>query len=198
LIDGNGQAIRAYLVKLDEPVGLIDLPRAVAARLPRVDLTQVLLEVLAWTDLASEFRHISEGHAQISELGLSVCTVLLAEACNIGLEPLIRPDVPTLTRSRLSWVQQNYIRAETITKANARLVDYQAKIPLAQASGGGEVAPADGMRFVVPVRTLNAGPNSTKPFQNPKLTRLSCPIRFAQIRHAANSWTAWKCSPKRS
>jgi TnpA family transposase len=86
--------------------------------------------------------------------------VLLAEACNIGLEPLIRADVAALTRGRLSWVQQNYIRAETLAKANARLVDYQAQIPLARAWGGGEVASADGLRFVVPVRTLNAGPNS--------------------------------------
>ena len=54
---------------------------------------------------------------------------------------------------------QNYVRAETLVAANARLVDYQATIPLAQAWGGGEVASADGLRFVVPVRTLNAGPN---------------------------------------
>jgi len=38
-------------------------------------------------------------------------------------------------------------------------VDYQAQIPLAQALGSGEVASADGLRFVVPMRTLNAGPN---------------------------------------
>ena len=47
-----------------------------------------------------------------------------------------------------------------MTKANARLVDYQAQIPLAQVWGGGEVASADGLRFVVPVRTINARPNS--------------------------------------
>ena len=48
---------------------------------------------------------------------------------------------------------------ETLTAANARLVDGQARLPLAQAWGGGEVASADGMRFVVPVRTLHAGWN---------------------------------------
>lgn len=148
------------LDKLDEPASLIELRRNVAMRLPRVDLTEVLLEVQAWTNFASEFRHISEGDARVADLDLSLCAVLLAEACNIGLEPLVRPDVPALTRGRLSWVQQNYIRAETITRANARLVDYQAQILLAQAWGGGEVASADGLRFVVPVRTLNAGPNS--------------------------------------
>jgi hypothetical protein len=64
-----------------------------------------------------------------------------------------------LTRDRLSWVLQNYIRADTLTRANARLVDYQATLPLAQEWGGGEVASADGLRFVTPVRTINAGPN---------------------------------------
>src|SRR6185437_2353288 len=147
------------LDKLDEPASLVDLRRAVMTRLPRVDLTEVLLEVLAWTRFAGEFRHISEGDARVGDLDLSLCAVLLAEACNIGLEPLARPDIPALTRGRLSWVQQNYIRAETIAKANARLVDYQAQIPLARIWGGGEVASADGLRFVVPVRTLNAGPN---------------------------------------
>lgn len=147
------------LDKLDEPDSLIKLRRGVTARLPRVDLTEVLLEVLAWTNFAAEFRHVSEGEARVGDLDLSLCAVLLAEACNIGLEPLVRSDVPALTRGRLSWVQQNYVRAETVTKANARLVDYQAHIPLAQAWGGGEVASADGLRFVVPVRTLNAGPN---------------------------------------
>src|SRR5439155_11471781 len=37
--------------------------------------------------------------------------------------------------------------------------DYQATIPLAKSWGGGEVASADGLRFIVPLRTLNAGPN---------------------------------------
>ena len=96
----------------------------------------------------------------MTDLTISLCAVLLAEACNIGLEPLVRPDIPALTRGRLAWVQQNYVRAETLIRANARLVDAQAKIPLAQAWGGGEVASADGLRFVVPVRTVNAGPNS--------------------------------------
>jgi TnpA family transposase len=95
----------------------------------------------------------------VADLPISLCAVLLAEACNIGLEPVARSDIPALTRGRLSWVQQNYFRAETLTRANACLVDAQTTIPLAQAWGGGEVASADGLRFVVPVRTINAGPN---------------------------------------
>ena len=147
------------LEKLDEPSSLIELRDEVPARLPRVDLPEVLLEIHARTGFAHEFTHISEGAARVGDLPISLCAVPLAEACNIGLEPVVRPDVSALTRGRLGWVQQNYLRAETLTRANATLVDMQSAIALAQAWGGGEVASADGLRFVVPIRTLNAGPN---------------------------------------
>jgi TnpA family transposase len=88
-----------------------------------------------------------------------ICANLVAEACNTGPEPLIRNDVPALRRARLSWVNQKFIRNETLTEANACLVAEQNRIPLVQQWGGGEIASADGLRFVVPVRTLHAGPN---------------------------------------
>ncbi len=72
---------------------------------------------------------------------------------------MVRGDVAALRRSRLSWVKQNFIRAETLTAANAALVAAQNAIPLAHGWGGGEVASADGLRFVVPVRTIHSGPN---------------------------------------
>lgn len=43
--------------------------------------------------------------------------------------------------------------------ANAKLVEAQNNLMLAWVWGGGEVASADGMRFVVPVKTVHAGPN---------------------------------------
>lgn len=151
------------LSKLDAvpvPASLTQLGQATDALFPRVDLPDILLDMHGYTGFADEFTHISERAARVDDLYMSVCAVLVAEACNIGLEPVIRPDVPALTRARLAWVQQNYIRAETITRANARLVDAQRRLPLAHVWGGGDVASADGLRFVVPIRTLNAGPNS--------------------------------------
>lgn len=64
-----------------------------------------------------------------------------------------------MKRDRLAWVDQNYVREDTLIAANAKLVAAQSRIDLAQAWGGGEVASADGLRFVVPVRTVHAGPN---------------------------------------
>ncbi len=158
-VAGRDTLVLTPLDKLPEPPSLVTLRELVATRLPRVDLPEVLLEVQGWTGFAAAFTHLSEGNARVAELTTSLCAALLAEACNVGLEPLVRRDVPALTRGRLGWVQQNYIRAETLVRANARLVDAQAAIPLARAWGGGEVASGDGLRFVVPVRTVNAGPN---------------------------------------
>jgi TnpA family transposase len=158
-VKGRDTLTLTGLDKLDEPPSLLTLRDQVQARLPRIDLPELLLEIHTRTGFAHEFTHISEGEARVSDLPMSLCAVLLAEACNIGLEPVVHSNMPALTRGRLSWVQQNYIRAETLTRSNARLVDTQATLALAQQWGGGEVASADGLRFVVPVRTINAGPN---------------------------------------
>ena len=147
------------LDKLDEPPSLLELRRQVDALIPRVDLPEAILEVQAWTGFADEFHHVSERATQVEDLALSVCAVLTAEACNINLEPVVRNEIPALSYARLAWVQQNHIRAETLSSANARLVSEQSRIPIVRAWGGGEVASADGLRFVVPVKTLHSGLN---------------------------------------
>jgi TnpA family transposase len=147
------------LDKIEEPQSLIALRNAVDTRLPRLDLPELILEVHARTGFAASFTHASESSARAEDLATTICAVLVAEATNTGFEPLVRLDSPALRRSRLSWVKQNFMRAETLTPANSVLVAAQNAIPLAHAWGGGEVASADGLRFTVPVRTIHSGPN---------------------------------------
>ena len=147
------------LDELEEPASLVGLRSKLAAMLPRVDLPDLLLEMHERTGFAEAFTHVAEGGHRVGDLPKSACAALIAEACNVGLEPLLKAGDPALARGRLLWVQQNYLRADTLTEANARLVDAQAAIPLTEAWGGGELASVDGLRFVVPVRTINAGPN---------------------------------------
>ena len=159
IVDGKKELVLSPLDKLEEPESLVKLREAVAARLPIVDLPEILLEISARTGFTDAFNHLTERTARAQDLNTSLCAVLLAEACNTGPEPLIRHDVPALRRERLAWVDQNYLRDDTLVAANAILVAAQNRIPLARIWGGGEVASADGMRFVVPVRTVHAGPN---------------------------------------
>ena len=127
--------------------------------MPRVDLPEILLEITARTSCMDAFTHLTKRTARAADLTTSLCAVLLAEACNTGPEPFLRQDVPALRRDRLLWVDQNYMRDETLMAANTVLVAAQSRIPLARIWGDGVVASADGMRFVVPVRTIHAGPN---------------------------------------
>ena len=52
-----------------------------------------------------------------------------------------------------------YVRDDTLTAANAKLLSSQNRIGLAHVWSGGEVASADAMRFVVAIRTVHAGPS---------------------------------------
>lgn len=157
--DGEDVLNLERLERVAEPESLHSLREYVGARLPPVDLPEVILEVAQHTGFFSQFTHVSDSSAYVEDLPLSLSAVLLAEACNIGLRPVTQPEIPALTRDRLSWVRHHFVRAETITRANACLVQAQRDIALAQIWGGGYVASVDGIRFVVPVRSVNAGPN---------------------------------------
>jgi hypothetical protein len=157
------ELVLSPLDKMDEPPSLTALRARVMAMLPRVDLPELILEISARTRFTDAFTHISERTARASDLHVSICAVLMGEACNTGPEPLIRGDVPALKRDRLSWVDQNYLRDDTITAANTMLVAAQGQSALASIWSGGEVASADGMRFVVPVRIQGPIPNTSAP-----------------------------------
>ena len=86
--------------------------------------------------------------------------LLVADACNVGLTPVADPDYPPRSHDRLNWTAQNYVRSATHAAASTRLVDYHAHLDLARhAWGGGDMASADPMRFVIPVSTIHAGYN---------------------------------------
>ena len=91
-MDGKDELVLTSPDKLEEPPSLVRLRNEIAARLPRVDLPEILLEIAARTDFTAKFTHISERDSRAGDLAVSICAVLLAEACNIGMEPLVRND----------------------------------------------------------------------------------------------------------
>jgi hypothetical protein len=157
--DGRIRLAVDRLEAIGEPASLVKLRGTVTAMLPRVDLPDLLLEVHGWAGFLDEYTHVGERGPRMDALPFSVAALLVAEACNVGLTPVTDPNHPSLTRGRLSHVDQNYLRADTHSAANARLVDAQASIGVAQLWGGGLVASADGLRFTVPVQTVNALPS---------------------------------------
>lgn len=158
---GKDRLILTGLERLDEPASLAALRADVNSRIPIVDLPEALLEVHSWTGCLDHFTHVSgDVPSRKEDMIKSVAAVLVAQSMNVGMGPMVQDGEPALALDRLYWVEQNYLRAATITAANAALVDHHSGLELAKAWGGGELASADGLRFVVPVKTINAGPNT--------------------------------------
>jgi TnpA family transposase len=144
---------------LGEPSSLRWLRRTTAAMLPRIDLPDLLFEVDSWTGFLDAFVHLGDGRTRMENLKTSLVALLVAEACNIGYTPVIDGDDEALTRARLAHVDQYYLRSDTIAAANARLITAQARVPIVAHWGEGLLASVDGLRFVVPKRTISAGPS---------------------------------------
>lgn len=159
-VDDQGRLHVPKLTAIPEPPSLVDLRKRVAAMLPRVDLPEVILEVMAWVpEFTGAFTSASGGRTRLDDLHVSVAACLTAQALNIGYAPVAKKGVPALEPARLAHVSGAYLSAETFSRANAPLIDAQAGIPFARALGGGLVAAIDGMRFVVPVPSVYARPN---------------------------------------
>ncbi|MEI4605956.1 Tn3 family transposase [Bacillus cereus] len=142
------------LQKLQESEALGILKKRIQDMLPNIDIPELLLEVNRWTRFMNAFRHICEARSRINELPISICTLLISQACDIDLRPLVQDCVPSLARDRLTWIEQNYFRAETLTEANTRLVDFHSQLDLENIRGGGEIASADGLCFFTPVKLV--------------------------------------------
>ncbi|MFF4795559.1 Tn3 family transposase [Streptomyces sp. NPDC001276] len=142
-----------------EPASLRWLRSTTAAMLPKIDLPDLLFEVDAWTGFLDAFVHLGDGRTRLEDLKTSLVALLVAEACNIGLTPVIDPEEDALTRARLVHVDQYYLRADTIAAANAKLIEAQGRVPIVEHWGEGLLASVDDLRFVVPKRTINAGPS---------------------------------------
>ena len=147
------------LEALPDAPSLTTLDSDVSSRLPEIDLADLLLEMNARTGFVTEMLRESDSTPVAPSMEISMVAVLLAETCNIGLKAVSRENDPALKSARLEWVKKTYLSKQTITKGNNRLVDYHSSLPLAQQWGGGEVASSDGLRFVVPVKSMHSGFN---------------------------------------
>jgi len=160
MAQGKRRIVVSKLDRMAEPDSLIRLRAQVHRLMPKAGIPDILLEVMRRTGFADAFTHLSERPARTDHFEASLCAVLVAQGCNIGFEPIVRDDNSALRRSRLSWVSQNFIRADTLTAASAKIVSTHAKLPITQHWGDGQIASADGMRFMVPKTAIHAGPNA--------------------------------------
>lgn len=72
-VNGKNDLVLSPLDKLEEPPSLLALRDAVATRLPRVDLPEILLEIASRTGFTDAFTHVTERTTRITDLNTSLC-----------------------------------------------------------------------------------------------------------------------------
>jgi Tn3 transposase DDE domain len=115
-----------------------------ATLLPHVKVTELLLEVDAWTGFARHFTHLKGN--EVAKDKILLLTTILADAINLGLTKMTE-SCPGTTYAKLSWLQAWHIRDETYSAALAELVNAQFRHPFADNWGDGTTSSSDGQRF---------------------------------------------------
>lgn len=122
--------------------------------LPHVKVTDLLMEVDAWTGFSKHFTHLKSGDtAKDKKLLL---TTILADAINLGLNKMAE-SCPGTTYAKLAWVQAWHIRDDTYSSALAELVNAQSSQPFAENWGAGTTSSSDGQRFKAGGKAGNTG-----------------------------------------
>ncbi|WP_232461084.1 Tn3 family transposase [Burkholderia ubonensis] len=122
--------------------------------LPRVKITELLMEVDAWTGFTRHFTHLKSGETAKDKTLL--LTTILADAINLGLTKMAEA-CPGTTYAKLSWLQAWHIRDETYSQALAALVNAQHANPFAAQWGDGTTSSSDGQRFRAGGRAQSTG-----------------------------------------
>lgn len=106
-VDEEGRLHVARLKAIPEPASLLDLRKRVAGMLPRVDLPELLLEVMGRVEgFEAAFTSVAGGTSKLADFDISVAACLTATALNIGHAPVVKAGNPALERGRFSHVAQ--------------------------------------------------------------------------------------------
>lgn len=137
---------RLKITPLDnqEPEEAELLNREAYALLPRIKITDLLVEVDEWTGFTKHFTHLRSGDiAQERELLLAS---ILADGINLGVTRMADA-CPGASAAKLSRIAMWHIREDTYSKALADIVNQHHKLDFAGLWGDGTTSSSDGQRF---------------------------------------------------
>jgi len=150
----SGKLVLSRLKAEELPASVDRLQNIISDRLPRIELTDLLVEVDSWIHFTDCFEHASTKQPKSPQLLTSLYASILALANNYGLKKMA--EISGLSYSQLAWCTNWFIREETLQSAINTLVNYQFQQPLALRWGGGTMSSSDGQRFPVAVKSKNS------------------------------------------
>ena len=116
----------------------------IEAIMPRVRITELLHEVNRATGFASAFTNLRTGER--CEDDNALLAAILADATNLGLGRMAAAS-QGVTRDKLVWTADAYIRPETYKAALAKIIDAHHALPVASIWGDGTTSSSDRQFF---------------------------------------------------
>ena len=126
--------------------------------LPRIKLTDLLMDVAQITGFHHQFTHASNNRKPDAEETVTIMAALLGMGMNIGLSKMADA-TPELSYKRLANVSQWRMHEDAMSRAQATLVNFHHKLDLAYHWGDGTTSSSDGMRMKIGVSSLHADSN---------------------------------------
>ncbi len=142
----------------DVPEEAKKLSASLYRMLPRIKLTDLLMDIAHITGFHEQFIHASSNRKPDKQETIIIMAALLGMGLNIGLSKMAEA-TPGITYKQLANVSQWRMHEDAMNKAQAVLVNFQHKLDLSSYWGDGTTSSSDGMRMQLGVSSLHADSN---------------------------------------
>ncbi len=139
----------------EEPKHVRNLRRLIEARLPRIRLEDLLVEVDSWCGFTRELAPFGGYEPRMDNLYSSLLAALVAHGTNLGIATMAQ-STKGISIDTLQHVSRWYLGEDALKAASRVLVDYHHALPLSATWGEGRVSGSDGQRFAVQKSSLLA------------------------------------------
>lgn len=154
---GNDK-IHVDKLEKDTPEEASALSEKLYKMIPRVKISDLLIEVASWTNFDRYFIHASTGNAAKNDEKAVLMAALMAMGTNIGLVKMA-DSTPGISYHQMANTAQWRMYDDAMKRVQATLVNYQHKQFLSSYWGDGSTSSSDGMRVQVGVSSLHAEHN---------------------------------------
>ena len=135
-----------------------ELSQSLSNLLPRIKLTDLLIEVSNWTGFDKKFIHASTGKEPKNNEKSVIMATLMALGTNIGMSKMA-DSTKDISHHQLFNAAQWRFHEEAINQAQSILVNFHHKLELSSLWGKGTSSSSDGMRVQVGVSSLYSDAN---------------------------------------
>ena len=157
-VDLENGKLHVDRLEKDVPEEARDFSVSLYELLPRIKLTDLLMDVARWTGFHEQFVHASTNRMPNEEETIVAMATLMAMGTNVGLTKMAE-STPGISYRQMANVAQWRLYEDAMNKAQAVLVNFHHHLALPSYWGDGTTSSSDGLRVPVGVSALHADAN---------------------------------------